>query len=229
MEEATGSNSVQCGFESHLRYQVMPRKKRVLKEKVCEQCGAVYTPNATTQRFCGSRTQKIGCSWERRQYRDNHRWEDPNYREYFREYSKKWKREQREKNTDYAERQRKAKREKGKSPEGRAAANRWRRDNTEKVLRYNKRRELKKKGVEGTHTPREWKELKRYHNFTCVSCGISEKELKVLWAGTHFNKLTKDHVVPLSKGGTDFITNIQPMCISCNASKRDTLEGGADD
>ena len=78
---------------------------------------------------------------------------------------------------------------------------------------------LKKKEVVGSHTNEEWEDIKRYYNFRCVKCGIKESELKKIWKGTYLNKLTKDHIVPISRGGTDFIWNIQPLCISCNARK----------
>jgi len=68
------------------------------------------------------------------------------------------------------------------------------------------RRYAREKGAVGSHTLIEWNNLKILFNNKCAKC----KERK---------KLTKDHIIPLSKGGTDFIENIQPLCCNCNSKK----------
>ena len=72
----------------------------------------------------------------------------------------------------------------------------------------NKRNRLKRKAI-GSHTFKEWEALKVKHNWTCLHCGKSEPKIK----------LTEDHIIPLSKGGSDSIDNIQPLCGSCNSKK----------
>jgi 5-methylcytosine-specific restriction endonuclease McrA len=73
-------------------------------------------------------------------------------------------------------------------------------------MRSNKRR-LFKLGLDTSHTIEEWEAKKREFNYQCAYCGRRGIEL------------TKDHVVPLSKGGTDSIDNIVPACEYCNKSK----------
>lgn len=81
--------------------------------------------------------------------------------------------------------------------------------------KHNKRNRLKRKTIKniGTHTIGEWELLKKQYNYTCPCCGLSEP----------FNQkskyLTEDHIIPLSKGGSDLIENIQPLCLSCNIKK----------
>lgn len=58
----------------------------------------------------------------------------------------------------------------------------------------------------GSHSTAEWLELCELFGGVCLSC---------LQSG----KLTRDHVVPVSVGGTNDIENIQPLCQSCNSAK----------
>lgn len=79
----------------------------------------------------------------------------------------------------------------------------------EKKRFTNQRYRARKREAEGLHTFGEWELLKRQYGYTCPACGKSEPEIK----------LTEDHIVPLSKGGSDWIENIQPLCVSCNTRK----------
>jgi 5-methylcytosine-specific restriction endonuclease McrA len=86
-------------------------------------------------------------------------------------------------------------------------ARNWARRNPE-VLRFHAaRRRARKRGAEGDHTLLEWQALCAEYGHRCLACGCSGM------------LLTQDHVVPLSRGGSDYISNIQPLCRSCNLRK----------
>lgn len=63
----------------------------------------------------------------------------------------------------------------------------------------------------GSHTYQEWSDLVKRAHGRCAKC--RKKAM-----------LTKDHIIPLSKGGDDRITNIQPLCHTCNSRKNDRIE-----
>lgn len=56
----------------------------------------------------------------------------------------------------------------------------------------------------GRFTAREWLNLKARYNNTCLRCKRTDVPLEA------------DHIKPLSKGGSNSIDNIQPLCAKCN-------------
>lgn len=60
----------------------------------------------------------------------------------------------------------------------------------------------------------EWKECLIYFGGECAYCGGTPRKGQ---------RLTRDHLEPISKGGRTIQSNIVPACASCNSSK------GADD
>jgi len=58
----------------------------------------------------------------------------------------------------------------------------------------------------GSFTAAEWKAVCEQYGSVCLCC----KEAA---------PLTVDHVVPISKGGTNDADNLQPLCLPCNLKK----------
>lgn len=129
------------------------------------------------------------------------------------EYKKQW-------NVRNNERQRKLKSDKywdGRSPyipkteeERKAYKHHWYEINKKdciaraKVSRAKRRDRIYQNG--GSFTKDEWLDLCERFDNQCVCCG-NQGDLSV------------DHIVPISKGGTNYIWNIQPLCLMCNLKK----------
>jgi 5-methylcytosine-specific restriction endonuclease McrA len=79
-----------------------------------------------------------------------------------------------------------------------------------KVVSENKRRAIKKRCI-GSHTFADWETLKAQYNWTCANPECRKQEPEI--------KLTEDHIIPLIKGRSNNIENIQPLCRSCNSKK----------
>lgn len=77
-------------------------------------------------------------------------------------------------------------------------------------------------------------------NLTCVTCGLTGAYFALERSGNvekyHLNLyavnedgnevlMTKDHIIPRSKGGRNILKNYQTMCTKCNSKKSDTLPG----
>lgn len=93
------------------------------------------------------------------------------------------------------------------NPEKRAEIRkRWKLKNKDKVNYYAKLRIYREKNAEGFHTLSDLKEIRELWNNKCAYCRQAPAE-------------TIDHVVALTKGGTNDPSNLVPACFSCNSSK----------
>ena len=79
------------------------------------------------------------------------------------------------------------------------------RKETKRIYTNNRNSKIKKIG--GKISNNEWSALLQKYENRCLCCKRSDV------------KLTIDHVVPISKGGTNTIDNVQPLCQSCNSRK----------
>lgn len=73
--------------------------------------------------------------------------------------------------------------------------------------RKSHKRRAAKKSNGGNYSLSEWAELCEKYDNKCLCCGAGGV------------KLTVDHIIPISMGGSNSIDNLQPLCISCNSKK----------
>lgn len=84
----------------------------------------------------------------------------------------------------------------------------WAKNNPEKVREILNRRHARLLNAPiNDFTESQWRFIKKLYRYQCVYCGVKPK------------KLTKDHIIPLSKGGSHTATNIVPACRLCNNKK----------
>ena len=81
--------------------------------------------------------------------------------------------------------------------------------NKDKFLAHYHKRRARILSNGGWYTVAQWHALCAQYNYTCLKCNKRVPEIT----------LTPDHVTPLSRGGSNDISNIQPLCNSCNSGK----------
>jgi 5-methylcytosine-specific restriction endonuclease McrA len=92
------------------------------------------------------------------------------------------------------------------SEDYRRRLNKWRKENPERAQVQIHNRRARKTQAGGSYTTEEWQALRKKYMFQCVCC-------------LRRRKLVPDHVIPIAKGGTSNIDNIQPLCQPCNSRK----------
>lgn len=88
-----------------------------------------------------------------------------------------------------------------------------RKKHPEKLRDYARLNRARRKGAIGFIKFMEWLNLVDFFDGRCAYCGVPS------------NKLEPDHVLPISRGGTNTLINILPACRSCNAKKKNKTLG----
>ena len=91
------------------------------------------------------------------------------------------------------------------------SALRWCKNNPERKRSIQERRRARKANAVGDCSHEKWLNRLMYYGGKCVYCGTSDK-------------ITMEHRIPLSRGGTNWPSNIVPACHSCNCRKNTKTE-----
>ena len=85
-----------------------------------------------------------------------------------------------------------------------ARSRNWDKRNPEKRVVISENYRARREAAEGSFTTEEWQEKCAEYNNCCAYCRKRKK-------------LTVHHVIPLSRGGTNWIKDLVPACQSCNS------------
>lgn len=85
----------------------------------------------------------------------------------------------------------------------------YRHENPERVNAFSQRRRARKSGAPvNDFTAAQWREMQEAWDHRCAYCGKRAK-----------GRLAREHIRPLSKGGSNTLSNIVPACRLCNSKK----------
>jgi hypothetical protein len=121
-------------------------------------------------------------------------------------YLKEWAKNNRDKKTESTKNDYKKNTDTIKS-----RVKKWRIENPEMKLIQSRTYRARKNGAEGFYNKEQLKDKIDYYGGKCWICGADYQAI--------------DHVKPLHKGGSNWIANLKPICISCNSSKGDKWYG----
>lgn len=188
-----------------------------MKTKVCSKCGEEKDESDFTngKNQCKECKRKYDVEYREKnkeKLKAQRKKYDEEHKECRKEYIKNYCKLNREKITDYYRTYRKIKPEKEKEAQRKYAKT----ENgklKEARVKHNRRSNSNKSPC--TLTTIQWKKILESQGNKCAICG------------KRFCKSrppTKDHIVPLSKGGGFTFENVQALCRSCNSSKCAALD-----
>lgn len=150
------------------------------------------------------------------QWKEKHKEQQSEYQKQYRRNHPKDVEYQRKKNAESYQRNRAKVLQRSKdrywaNPEAKLSkAREWDKTHRKNKYQYHKRW-FNRKRTNGNGpglTLLEWETILATYSHKCAYCGST-------------NRITQDHVQPLSRGGTDSPDNVVPACKSCNSKKGD--------
>jgi len=194
----------------------------------CLECGEAFVGHRD-KRFCSARCYRRWKYWQdpvsarakhrrfRRRnadrLREKRKAKYPEQKDYF----TAWRQANRDKSREYNRRFREKDPEHylqllrnhyARHPDRRKASSRaWRLKNPDRNASLSAAYRARALQAPGSHTFAEWRQLLEEYGHKCFYCGRSDVPL------------TRDHITPLSAGGSNDISNIVPACLRCNQTK----------
>ena len=194
-----------CGVDKGLsEFYVVPRNSdgRMGKCKPCVKAGGKANRRKRSDQYAAYERSRANLPHRveaRRAYQQAHK-------EEISEYKKKWRRENAQMVSLHS------REHYGRNKDEIVARSKnWGEENPEKVKAAKTNNVRKRRAARhtsrGNFTGYEFEALCERYGNKCLACGDTATVLEA------------DHVVPLTKGGSDDISNIQPLCRPCNRRK----------
>lgn len=97
----------------------------------------------------------------------------------------------------------------------------------QRFIEWERQRRARRAGAFGSHTEAEWQAIVARQRGRCAGAGQPYQSPRCeSRAGGSATQLTRDHIIPLSRGGSDMACNIQGLCRPCNSKKNAKLISG---